>query len=397
MIHTLHAFSKTPIYVLAIWLALLLPGLSAWSQDPSFSQFYAKRIYLNPAFTGLDGGVAVSGAARLQWLAVDKGFKTYNAAVETQLPFWRVGLGLHLLHNQEGHAALNTTQAGVTFSYTIPGEKNNLHFGFEGRVTQKSIDWSKLVFSDQLDPVYGVVNPTAATPVMDQITFGDLDFGIVWRNEGQLKLGRRGVRQVRSHLGMSFHHLPHLVSKSAQGNDSFLNTDSKVAPRTTIHGGMIIPMKFYDGTGKRLALSPNFKLDMQGYSFMNFKENVTVGTFGLYGLVSNFYLGVFYQNKFGAPHPIHTDAIILTFGGYTNGSGRAANSSQQPRLFFGISADMNTTGVGPAAGSVVEATFRYIFTGDGGLRGSGPNGSKRSRMHHRNRSNKRVLDCKDFF
>lgn len=364
-------------------LILCLMPFASRAQDPSFSQFYANRIYLNPAFAGIDGGVTLNAAARMQWIAVDKGFATYDFTIETQLPAVQVGLGLHLNKDVQGIANFSTTQAGLAFSYTIPGKSNNVHFGMEGRLVQRGIDWDALVFSDELDKVYGQIYPTSMQPLLDQVMFGDLDFGIVWRNEGGIRFANTGSRKVRTHLGVSLHHLPYLFSSSAEGNDSFLNTGSRIAPRTTIHGGMIIPIRIFRGTGMDISLSPNFKLDNQGYRWMDFKHNITVGTFGLYGLVNNFYLGLAYQNRVFAPSRWHTDAFILSFGGYANTKKR----TQQPNLFFGLSIDFNTSGVGPAAGSVFELTCRYRFT-DQPLFAGG----KRKRT-----SRKRILDCKSFF
>lgn len=369
-------------YVLA-WASLLFVCNLSFAQDPSFSQFYANRIYLNPAFAGIEPGVAVSGAARIQWARVDGGFKTFSFAAETQLPAVRLGLGLHLLRDQEGIGNLTINQAGVVLSYTIPGRRDNIHFGMEGRLVQKSLDWDKLVFSDQLDPVYGVVNPSSVAPVLDRVFFGDFDFGVVWRHDSDVRLGGRSLSQVRSHLGMSFHHLPYLISKSAKGNDSFLNMETRVAPRTTIHGGLIIPITLLQGTGTDIALSPNFKLDMQGHEFMSFQKNMTVGTVGMYALISNFYLGLLYQNRIYVPNSLHTDAFILTIGGYTN-----PDSGNQPSLFFGVSADLNATGVGPSAGSVFEFTFRYRFLPDANIGG---------RIRGPSLKRNRVLDCKHFF
>lgn len=354
------------------------------AQDPSFSQFYANRIYLNPAFTGIEPGVAVTGIGRVQWVRVDQGYRTFGFTAEMQLPVARVGLGLHLLSNTEGLGNLQTQQAGVAFSYTIPGRQNNFHFGMEGRMVQKSLDWDRLVFSDQLDPVYGDIYQSAMTPVLDQVFYGDFDFGMVWRNQSDLKLGKRTLRDVRSHLGISLHHLPYLVSRSAEGNDSFLNLDNRVAPRTTFHGGMIIPIRQLGGG--EVALSPNFKLDMQGYRFLSFQENIVVGTAGMYGLVNNFYLGLLYQNRIYVPNHVHTDAIIFTVGGYVD-PGRSDGEGAPP-LFFGLSVDLNLNGVGPAAGSVFEATFRYRFLENAGFTGPRLRG---------NRSSRRVLDCKNFF
>ncbi len=368
-----------------LW-ALCLSGPTACCQDPSFSQFYANRVYLNPAFVGLESGISVTGISRLQWYNADQGFRTVGLTVETQLPIVRLGLGLNLLSDTEGIGNLQTNQAGFVLSYTIPGRNNNIHFGMEGRIAQKSLNWDALIFSDQLDPIYGVVSPTSLQPVLEKVTYGDFDFGIVWRREGDWGSGKKRLRDVRSQLGISVHHLPYLFSNSAKGNDSFLNRDARIAPRITLHGGMIIPLKFFQGSGLDISLSPNLKLDMQGYKPLNIKENINVTTFGMYGLINGFYLGLLYQNRFFAPNATHTDAFILTIGGYALSSKRS--QSRDPRLFFGLSADINSTGVGPVAGNAFELAFRYRFVPSAGL-------SVKNSKRRRNR--KKQLDCKDFF
>ncbi|MEM6965042.1 MAG: PorP/SprF family type IX secretion system membrane protein, partial [Bacteroidota bacterium] len=125
------------------------------AQDPSFSQFYANRIYLNPAFTGLDNGIGVSAVSRLQWIAADRGFRTYSLSAEVKRPFIKSGFGIQLLQDEQGIGDLTNTSVGLSYSYTIPLRRfNEIKFGLQGRVSQKSVNWSQLVFSDQLDPVH---------------------------------------------------------------------------------------------------------------------------------------------------------------------------------------------------------------------------------------------------
>ncbi|MBR9921337.1 MAG: type IX secretion system membrane protein PorP/SprF [Bacteroidetes bacterium] len=368
--------------LLLFGFALLFSTTITNAQDPSFSQFYANRIYLNPAFTGMNNGIALSGVSRAQWLRVDRAFYTHGATAEWQLPVLRLGLGMHLLRDEEGIGALTTQQAGLALAYIIPGKKHNLHFGFEGRVVQKSIDWDKLIFTDQLDAHLGIVNSTRAVPATENLLYGDVDFGVVWRFEGDMRAGSKQLRQVRSHLGFSMKHLPQYFNKSGKGNDSFLNRDVAPAPRSTLHGGMIIPVHFLRGVGQQMAISPNFKFDVQGYGFMNFGESLTVGTIGMYALLDHFNLGLFYQNKYYAPDQKHTDALIVSFGLQTNAGGR--QDPRRPSFYFGLSGDFNNSGLGPAAGSVFEVNIRAVFPG-----------SKRARS--RSRSNKQILDCKRFF
>ncbi len=380
---------KRPPYS-RFWVLLPLLNLlwlPAWSQDPSFSQFYVNRAYLNPAFVGLENGIVLNGASRLQWRNIDGGFRTNYLSAETRLPVLGVGVGLNLLRDEAGVANLTNTQVGLAFAYTIPGKKSNFHFGLEGKWVQKSVDWNRFVFTDQLDPWDGIVQESALNPVLDNVSFGDLNFGFVWRHEGDIKLGKQKFSNVRSHLGISFNHLPYLINQNLQGYDSFLNQEFSVSPRTTLHGGMIIPIKFLEGaTGKKVAFSPNFKLDSQGKNFLNFKENMTVGTLGLYTLVDNFYLGMLYQNRTYLPSQVHTDSYIFSLGGYTRNP-FSRNPSEQPNLFLGLSFDLHTTGVGPLAGNTIEFAIRYRFLENArfGIKTRG------------NRRSKNVLDCKSFF
>ena len=53
---------------------LLLHVLFATAQDPFISQFFANRMYLNPAFTGIEDGLQANITARNQWYAADKGY-----------------------------------------------------------------------------------------------------------------------------------------------------------------------------------------------------------------------------------------------------------------------------------------------------------------------------------
>ena len=110
-------------------MLLCLPFLS-FSQDPSFSQFYANRIYLNPAFAGMEPGIGVSGVARMQWAAVDRGFRTYGFSADAQLPVARLGVGLHLLRDTEGIGNLTINQAGLV---NVTGVFLTLLLGWSGR------------------------------------------------------------------------------------------------------------------------------------------------------------------------------------------------------------------------------------------------------------------------
>lgn len=358
------------------------------AQDPSFSQFYAHRAYLNPALTGLDPGLSLTAISRLQWLRADRGFRTYGATAEIREPLLRSGLGLNLLHNTEGIGNLSTTSVGLSYAYTIPGERSNVHFGMTTSWVQKTLDWSKFIFSDQLDPIMGPVYGTSASPGLENVSFFDIDFGVVWRFDSGLSLGKGTVRRSRTMLGLSIHHLPGLFG-SPQLRESFQELETVVPPRITLHAGMIIPTTILRGVGKEIALSPNVKFDVQGTNPLRFGESLKVFTLGAYVLYEGVTLGAFYQDKLPFPSGLkNTNAFIVTIGSYLGGA--QARDGVGQKFYLGLSVDVNTTGLGVSGGNVYELALRYNFADMPSLAGGG-------RRHSRSRSAERLLDCKDFF
>ncbi len=361
---------------------LCLFGISAQAQDPSFSQFYANRVYLNPAFTGIEAGITVSGVSRMQWLNVDRGFRTYGFNVELQEPSLNSGIGLSLIHDQQGLAQLQTTTEGLSYAYTIPFEHHNIHIGIQYQYVQKAIDWSKITFSDQLDPLYGAVYETAAVPIFDRVSHSDFGAGVVWRFDTDMKISKKKtLRDTRHSLGISMHHLPALFNPNG-GNESFLNLGTRVSPRMTLHAGSVIPVWFFNGSKKTIALSPNIKYDVQGDQLARTRQNLQVLTYGCYLIYEGVYVGALYQNKRPLAGVQNTNALILAFGTFIE----SKKPGKSNNMFVGLSYDANTTGLGSRAGGVIEAAFRWNFNDAPGLFG----GSRKS-------SAKRAMDCTRFF
>ena len=240
--------------ILITLFLLITLNFSSFSQDPSFSQFYANRIYLNPAFTGLDNGIGVSTVSRLQWLVADKGFRTYGLTVEMKRPFINSGFGLTLFQDEQGAGDLRNTSIGMSYSYTIPLRRNHeIKLGMQGRWVQKSIDWSKLIFSDQLDPVHGNIYATAAQPGQDYVRHTDFDFGAMWVSNLNFKIKERSFKNVRTNIGFSLHHLVALFNENG-GGESLQNLDTDVPPRFTLHAGTVIPLIYYSKKKKTISV-----------------------------------------------------------------------------------------------------------------------------------------------
>ncbi|NNE29963.1 MAG: PorP/SprF family type IX secretion system membrane protein [Saprospiraceae bacterium] len=352
----------------------------AFAQDPSFSQFYANRIYLNPAFTGIEQGMTVAAVSRLQWLNVDSGFRTIGFSLELQEPAVNSALGLSIYQDRQGLAQLNSTYVGFSYAYTLGMKNHNLHFGLQARWVEKKVDWEKITFSDQLDPVYGDIYPTSAVPILSRVTFTDFDAGIVWRFVSDIRLGKKRFRDTRHSLGIAIHHLPQLF-RNGGGLESFQQLETRVAPRFTAHMGSVFPIVWFGQGSKNLALSPTFKIDYQGEELNNPSENLQVFSSGAYIVYDGFYIGALYQNKRLISNPKNTNALILAFGAYIQPKKRDSNN-----LFVGFSYDANTTGVGPRAGGVFELAVRVNFVEAPHIFGD-----------PKRRRSKKPIDCYQFF
>lgn len=363
-----------------LFVTLLFCARICIAQDPAFSQFYANRIYLNPAFTGIENGISFSGVSRMQWVNVDQGFSTYIASIELQDPFLRSGFGLSLYHDTEGLMQLNTNRISFSYAYHIPLDKHNLHIGLQGHWAEKSVDWNKIIFSDQLDPVFGDINQTTAVPLLDKISYTDFDFGLLWRFEKDMKIGNLISRGTRTSIGVTIQHLPYLFLKDS-GNESFQNLDTQTSPRLTIHAGTVVPIIFFNGKKSKISVSPNIKIDLQGDHFIAPLQHLQVITYGCYLLYDGIYVGAFYQNKHVFPQFKDTNAFIFAFGAYLK-NGKKNNRN----LFIGLSYDANATGVGPRAGGVYEVALRWTINKNGSLKGKSKRGKSR-----------RILDCYSFF
>jgi hypothetical protein len=58
----------------------------SFGQDPTFSQFYANKLYLSPSFTGATEQYRLTMNYRNQWPAIPGVFHTYSISFERAMP-----------------------------------------------------------------------------------------------------------------------------------------------------------------------------------------------------------------------------------------------------------------------------------------------------------------------
>lgn len=329
----------------------------AQAQDPVFSQFFANRAYLNPAFTGIEDGLQLSATARNQWFAADKGYSFYTTTAEWQEPCWRSGFGVTLAHAQEGLAPLYSSSGSLMYSYFIPTEQGEWRAGLKYAFNQRRLDWSNLTFSDQLDPVFGNIYASAVAAGRESVYFHDFGFGVVRRWDSKTTSNGNSQFSYRSHIGMAVNHLVSLFGDGP--DDSFLQTGAEVPARITIHGGTIIPLEFLRGVGRKITLSPNARIESQGANPFNLGKSLTLVSAGMYVIFLNqFTTGVLYHSRAPFAGAKHTNAFTLTAGFSSQ-----PQKKKEDNFYLGLSVDVNTSGLGFRSNNIYELNLRYAFRG----------------------------------
>ena len=193
------------------------------AQDPQFTQFYANPLYLNPAFAGTARCPRVVMNYRNQWPALSGTFVTTSASYDQHVDALSGGLGLLVTHDQAGKGTLNTTMVSGIYSYQQAiSPKFSLKAGFQASYFQKSLDWSKLTFGDQIDPRRGFIYNTNDVPRGGSI--GNVDFSA----------GILGYSDV-FFVGFAAHHL-------TEPNESLIVGTSNLPMKFTGHAGAAIPI-----------------------------------------------------------------------------------------------------------------------------------------------------------
>ncbi len=333
-------------FCVALSLSLFWGGAQA--QDASFSQFYASRSYLNPAFTGIEKGLCLTTAYRNHYFAVPTtgAYRTVFAAFEVQEPVIRSGLGLVMYQDEAGDAQLTTRSVRANYSYRIPlndpksgGIGSEIMIGMSAGWLQRSINWSKLTFLDQIDPVQGFTQTTAAVPIVQPVSFFDAGAGAVWRGVFQVA---HSNEDMYANVGLAASHI-------TPQNESLLGKPTARPLRLTLHGGVELPIKWLDGQYlTAVRWSPNIKMEWQNGQLLG-----TIGAFAQFG---GGYLGFFHQNKYFVPENLNTNSLIF------NAGMKFPFENSGNNMLIGISYDANTTGLGTSAGGSFEMTMRFNWT-----------------------------------
>lgn len=271
------------------FFVLLLNSVNLYSQDVEFSQFYANKIYLNPAFAGSDYDARIGLGYRNQWPELNSAYVSYSVAYDQYVDVLGGGVGLHLMQDEQGDGTVSTTTASAMYAYTLRiSKKLSIKAGFQASFIERKLDESNFTYPDQTDEFYinGLINPFTGEGSIDHLNRNYFDF-----SSGLIASYKNWF------IGFAAHHL-------TEPNETFKDESdySKLPRKYTLHCGVNVPVFRYGLHTADFSLAPNFLYRQQG---TNKQLN-----YGMYVSKGSIIYGMWYRDNL----ELEYDAIILQLG-----------------------------------------------------------------------------------
>ncbi len=326
---------KSKYYLLSAMFILAMAN-SVTAQDPQFSQFYAAPLYLNPAFAGSSQQGRVGMNYRNQWPGIDANFTTVSAFADFYLEDYNSGVGAILTRDYASVLGLQSTGLGLQYAYQFQiNKKLSFRPGVQVSINQRSINYNKLIFGDQINPD-GSINATAEQLSGGNVFFPDLGFGGLLFSE-------------HAWLGLAAFHL-------LTPNQSLVGGSDKLPMKFSVHAGYKFFFKSgvmgmgYETRAQEKSLAPTIQYRHQGaFDQMDLGMYLTLEplTVGLW------YRGVPYKKINGF---VNNESLVVSIGLH-----KKASNKLNDLLSIGYSYDYTISQLGPGSGGAHEFSLGYTW------------------------------------
>jgi len=295
-------------------LILTFSSFSATAQDVEFSQFYATKNYLNPAFTSLTSDHSFSTTFRNQWPGIENAYNSYFVSYDRCLRSKDAGVGVYYLGDLAGEGAL--LRQSIAFQYAKHlrlSKKLYASYGIKGSYNSLSIRWDRLVWGDMLDARRGIVAPTNQQQGASNVHYFDAGTGFI-------------VHSDKFQGGIALEH----INRPKHGLLS-LYEQERIPIRYKMHLGGNIPFQTAPNA-PLVSLSPQMIYTRQGAA-----DQLALGAYLTYT-----------QFTIGAWHRLG-DSMIILVGMKTNG------------IQIGYSYDMSVNNLMARSGGAHEISLSFGF------------------------------------
>ncbi|HTL81025.1 MAG TPA: PorP/SprF family type IX secretion system membrane protein [Bacteroidia bacterium] len=242
-----------------IFLFLSLAAMQiSYAQDIHFSQFYATPLLINPAQTALHSNARFILNYRNQWAAFGAPYQTYAFSGEMAINHKKTsnnwgGVGILFYDDKAGDSQMGIMEAALTGSGIIETDDNNrISGGMLVGYTQRSMNYSKLIWDDQYDGMNFNTGLSSGEPTgAANYHYFDLGGGVAW-NYGKAEKYISANDGVRMTTGISAWHfgLP---------NYSFVASGEKLNTKLILHSIVEVGL-----ANSNVILVPNLLVMKQG-------------------------------------------------------------------------------------------------------------------------------------
>jgi type IX secretion system PorP/SprF family membrane protein len=248
------------------------------AQDPTFTQFYANPVYLNPAFAGSNNCPRFAMNYRNEWPNLSGNYVTTSASYDQYVKNISGGIGVLITNDQQGKGTIQTSMLGLVYSYHVKvNRKFSLMFGARASWYQKTLDWDKLTFGDMIDPRKGFIYSSGDVPRGGKRGFFDASAGVLGYSKNFF-------------FGFAAHHLN-------EPNESMIIGNSKLPMRLTGHVGAEIKLGKKSRYNNGTSIMPNII-----YQYQQGFQELCIGTYIKHNVFTS---GIWFRNK---------DAFIVSLG-----------------------------------------------------------------------------------
>ena len=219
---------KIRSYVLSA--VMVMAAMVSFAQDHQYSQFFNSPVYLNPALNGqFEGDLRVNMIYRNQYTSLPGALSYMTASVDYNVPKFGGGVGMMFTRANEGTAYYVRNNLSGIYSYSVGSEDFVLSFGLQAGIGNRTIDQSKLVFGDQIDPRYGYIPGSTSAADLGQVSnrfYFDTGAGI------NLVVGQFMAGGALQHIN--------------RPDQSFTGTSARLPMRGTAHLSYRLDLNKYD-------------------------------------------------------------------------------------------------------------------------------------------------------
>lgn len=259
--------------VILIVGGFLIVGGNVFSQDLHFSQYNENPSLLNPALTGSSYVMRASVIYKDQWRSVTVPYKTFGASFDMKFKasnwdkvdpfktrtfkksFNRLSGGLSFYSDKAGDGNMGTNLVNLSFATFIKGgEHSSFSLGLQGSGVQKTIDYSKLVFSNQYNGSTGYDQTIANGEQYGAKSFfyADVAAGLLWNYaKEESSIGENN--HIKADAGFAMFHINKPKQKFLVG------TNEKLFSKYVVHGKLLIGIP-----RSNVGVAPSFIYQKQG-------------------------------------------------------------------------------------------------------------------------------------